>query len=193
MEKLFLGVLNGVSDRVLLAVRGVLDFIYYAHFETHTDASLAKLTEAWNLFHDNKDVFVENDARSQDHFNISKIHAMQHYLGYRASNRKNYFKQMTKWLTRRETVYRFAAFLEWAVPPGPADPDSDEDEPPASSAPTGAAPVTDRGAPEFTVAKAAPFQVSVETLETEFGAADFLRHLEIFLRIHNRLPSNCHT
>ncbi|KAF7319649.1 hypothetical protein HMN09_00305400 [Mycena chlorophos] len=142
MEKLFLGVLNGaVSDRVLLAVRRVLDFIYYAHFETHTDASLQKLHEAWLTFHANKQIFLDMGIR--DHFNIPKIHAMWHYvrliqlfgsaggtstelserlhidcakLGYRASNRKNYVAQMTRWLSRREAIWRFTAYLEWAIP-----------------------------------------------------------------------------
>ncbi|EJF60224.1 hypothetical protein DICSQDRAFT_63569 [Dichomitus squalens LYAD-421 SS1] len=37
MEKVFLGVIAGAADeRVTLTVRAVLDFIYYAHFETHT-------------------------------------------------------------------------------------------------------------------------------------------------------------
>lgn len=49
MEKVFLGVLMGATDpQVILAVRGILDFIYYAHFETHTDESLAKLDAAWS-------------------------------------------------------------------------------------------------------------------------------------------------
>ncbi|KAH9847794.1 hypothetical protein C2E23DRAFT_741139, partial [Lenzites betulinus] len=37
MEKVFLGTMAGAADeRVTRAVRAVLDFIYYAHFETHT-------------------------------------------------------------------------------------------------------------------------------------------------------------
>ncbi|KAJ7936264.1 hypothetical protein B0H13DRAFT_2303980 [Mycena leptocephala] len=73
------GVLNGAADpKVLRAVRGVLDFIYYAHFETHTDPSLVKLEEAWKLFHANKDVFVTKEIR--EHFNVPKIHSMQHYV-----------------------------------------------------------------------------------------------------------------
>jgi len=60
MEKVFLGVLAGATDPAILhAVRAVLDFIYYAHFETHTDESLAQLDAAWKVFHDNKDAFIE--------------------------------------------------------------------------------------------------------------------------------------
>ncbi|KAK6971784.1 hypothetical protein R3P38DRAFT_3495771 [Favolaschia claudopus] len=42
MEKIFLGVLNGGADPpVVRAVRGILDFIYYSHFDTHTQAYTA--------------------------------------------------------------------------------------------------------------------------------------------------------
>lgn len=47
MEKVFLGVLAGAAPpHVLLAIKGVLDFIYYAHFEMHCDESLACLKAA---------------------------------------------------------------------------------------------------------------------------------------------------
>ena len=47
MEKVFLGVLAGATDpAVIWAVWAILDFIYYAHFETHTDKSLHCLDEA---------------------------------------------------------------------------------------------------------------------------------------------------
>lgn len=148
MEKVFLGVLAGATDpRVILAVRGVLDFIYYTHFETHTDKSLARLDAAWLMFHENKDVFVDLDIR--EHFNISKLHNVKHYIdsirsrgtadgyntegserlhidlakmGYLAGNKKEYIKQMTVWLRRQESIHRFALFLKWAAPG-----DSDED------------------------------------------------------------------
>lgn len=48
MEKVFLGAIVGIAELdVIRAVRGVLDFIYYAHFETHNLQSLAKLDKAW--------------------------------------------------------------------------------------------------------------------------------------------------
>lgn len=41
MEKVFLGVIAGaVESAVVRAVRSILYFIYYAHFETHTARSL---------------------------------------------------------------------------------------------------------------------------------------------------------
>lgn len=79
MEKVFLGVLAGATEpHVIRAVRGILDFIYYAHFEAHCDELLEKLDASWLLFHENKDVFVDLDIRV--HFNISKLHNIKHYL-----------------------------------------------------------------------------------------------------------------
>ena len=144
MEKVFLGVLAGAAEPGLIrVVRATLDFIYYAHFESHTTDSLRKLEEAWIAFHQNLDYFVEKGVRkSRDDFNIPKLHSMQHYVAaivsrgsadgyssespkhlhidfaksaYRASN-KNYIKQMTKWLTRQEACYRFTTYLQWIVP-----------------------------------------------------------------------------
>ncbi|OBZ73416.1 hypothetical protein A0H81_07111, partial [Grifola frondosa] len=142
MEKVFLGVLTGASDpAVLRAVRAVLDFIYFAHFETHSDNSLSRLNDAWTDFHANKHVFIEHGIR--DHFNIPKFHSTCHYessirrLGtadgyntegserlhidyakraYASSNKKVYVQQMTTWLTRQEAVHRFNAYLQWAEP-----------------------------------------------------------------------------
>ncbi|KAJ7023001.1 hypothetical protein C8F04DRAFT_1240393 [Mycena alexandri] len=162
MEKIFLGVINGCADpQVVRAVRGILDFIEYAHFETHTDASLKKLEEAWLLFHANKIIFKNKKIRND--FDIPKIHSMQHYvdmiralgtadgyntelsehlhidcakLGYAASSRKEYIRQMTTWLTRHEAIDRFVSYLQWAIPgyllelndTPQVDPDSDSED-----------------------------------------------------------------
>lgn len=142
MEKVFLGVLAGATDpQVILAVRGVLDFIYYAHFESHSDESLAKLDAAWLAFHQNKEAFERLEIRN--HFNISKIHNIKHYpdsirsrgtadgfntegterlhidlakMGYQAGNKKDYVSQMTVWLARQEAVHQRSIYLQWAVP-----------------------------------------------------------------------------
>ncbi|TBU37388.1 hypothetical protein BD309DRAFT_995129 [Dichomitus squalens] len=140
MEKVFLGVIAGAADeRVTLTVRAVLDFIYYTHFETHTDLSLDALHKAWADFHHHKPVFVEMGIRKD--FNFPKAHSTEHYerairelgtadgystehperlhidyakLAYGASNKQStYLKQMTKWLDRQETIYRFSSYLAW--------------------------------------------------------------------------------
>jgi hypothetical protein len=49
MEKAFVCILAGTEKRpgVVGAVRALLDVIYYAHFESHTESSIQKLERAW--------------------------------------------------------------------------------------------------------------------------------------------------
>ncbi|KAJ7637485.1 hypothetical protein B0H17DRAFT_906363, partial [Mycena rosella] len=142
MEQVFVGLMAGhVKDpAVIKTATAAADFIYLASPESHTTRSLAALDTALDVFHENKEVFVTLEARSQGHFNIPKIHSMQHYApmirlfgsadgfnteaperlhidyakaGYRASNKKDYIAQMTLWLQRQEAVDRFTAYLAW--------------------------------------------------------------------------------
>ncbi|EIM82509.1 uncharacterized protein STEHIDRAFT_64969 [Stereum hirsutum FP-91666 SS1] len=158
MQKVFLGILAGsVDENVIRAVRSVLDFIQYAHFEEHSDESLDEMDASWLDFHRYKKIFIELGIR--DAFNIAKVHSMRHYidsirsrgsadgfntegterlhidlakLGYRASNRKQYLRQMTRWLERQESVHWYASYLQWAVPGYVAEigriPDDDEED-----------------------------------------------------------------
>ncbi|KAI0354674.1 hypothetical protein OH77DRAFT_1404497 [Trametes cingulata] len=141
MEKVFLSVIAGAAEAaVVRPVRAVLDFIYFAHFELHTDNSLAKMKQAWLDFHHSKDVFVARGVRSD--FNIPKVHSMEHYVAsirllgtadgystegperlhidfakhaYDASNKQlSYTEQMTVWLNRQDAVFRFDAYLAWS-------------------------------------------------------------------------------
>jgi hypothetical protein len=142
MEKVFLGVISGAADPALVrASRGILDFIYYAHFEQHSIASLNELEKALLMFHNNKHIFVDEGIR--DDFNIPKLHSILHYItsirsrgtadgfnseaserlhidfakvAYKKSSKKEYIKQMTKWLDRQEKIHRFTTYLQWAVP-----------------------------------------------------------------------------
>lgn len=139
MEQVFVGLIVGAVDkRVLMAVRAAVDFIYFASLHSHMSGTLAALSQALDDFHKYKEVFVELEVR--DHFNIPKIHAMEHYVhliglfgsadgfntesperlhidyakdAYRASNKRDYIAQMTTWLHRQEAVDRFADYLHW--------------------------------------------------------------------------------
>ena len=82
MEKVFLGVLAGPSEPGLIhVVCATLDFIYYAHFESHTLDSLHKLDSTWVAFHNNLHYFVDQGiCKDHDDFNIPKLHSMHHYI-----------------------------------------------------------------------------------------------------------------
>lgn len=141
MEKVFVGLMAaGADERVVQAVRALLDFIYLASLQRHTSSSLTAMGNALDEFHHHKNVFIEFEARQPAHFNIPKYHMMEHYVelirllgsadgfntewserlhidyakeAYRASNKKDYTIQMTVWLRRQETIDRFAMYLFW--------------------------------------------------------------------------------
>lgn len=140
MQKVFIALIDGLHEdpRVMIAARAVLDFIYLAHYPSHTTSTLEQMADALQKFHDNKAVFVEMGIRQ--HFNIPKVHWLNHYvasiidfgscdglsteiserlhidfakMAYRASNRKDYVRQMVIWFSRREKVRWFQGFLRW--------------------------------------------------------------------------------
>lgn len=141
MEKVFVAlVAGGVPDEVLKAVRALIDFIYNASLNSHTTLSLIALRTALDTFHAHKQAFIDYHARHPEHFNIPKYHMLDYYVdliyslgsadgfntewserlhidyakeAYRASNKKDYVAQMTKWLSRQEAVDRFDVYLEW--------------------------------------------------------------------------------
>ena len=79
MQRIFVGLLAGaVPSDVLTVTRALVDFIYYAQLQSHTDDSLAHLQSALDTFHAHKDVFKRLGIR--EHFNIPKFHALLHYI-----------------------------------------------------------------------------------------------------------------
>jgi hypothetical protein len=141
MEKVFIGIMAGlVPEDVMPVIRAAIDFIYYAQLPSHTETTVKALEDALKLFHDSKDVFIRYQVRT--HFNINKLHSMLHYptaireLGaldgyntegperlhinfakraYQATNRNDFFAQMVQYLERRERVFKFDTYLQWAV------------------------------------------------------------------------------
>ncbi|KAI6161278.1 hypothetical protein EDD17DRAFT_1886951 [Pisolithus thermaeus] len=193
MQRVFVGLLAGaVDDRILVVARSLLDFIYYAQLQRHTDTTLAAMEESLKTFHAHKHVLVELGVRED--FNVPKIHSMQHYVtsiralgsadgynteyperlhidyakdGYRASNKRDYVEQMALWLQRQEAMYYKS---DPARSAGVSDlPDS---------------PVLQMSAVKahYKVAKIPPHhQVSVNSIESDHQAFEFLPALEHFL------------
>ncbi|KAJ3717386.1 hypothetical protein C8R42DRAFT_587036 [Lentinula raphanica] len=142
MGKILLGCLVGSSmpRQALTAVRAILDFIYLAQYSTHDEDTLSYMTDALNLWHKNKTAFI--DIGVHDDLNIPKFHSLQHYVemirffgctdnyntemferlhidfakkGWRASNKREEFPQMTRWLARQENVQTFNKELSWIL------------------------------------------------------------------------------
>lgn len=226
MQRVFLSVISGiVNERVFAAAKGLLDFIYLAQYQSHTERTLSQLEDALERFHFNKVAFI--DAGVREHFNIPKIHSIMHYLdairllgsadgfnteaperlhidyakkAYAGSSRVDYITQMTVWLRRQEAVGRHSAFLAW-VEETEIDPEADDIEKALTT--TGeldadpqfhSSKHATKLAPSFRpsglvpghgyrVAKGFPFSnVSVEQIETAFGAATFLSAFKIFFQ-----------
>jgi len=169
MQRVFVALLAGapnVNDRVLLVVRALTDFIYYAQFQLHTSDTLDAMQSCLDTFHNHKDVFIELGLRED--FNIPKFHAIQHYInairalgsadgyntefserlhidyakeGYRASNKWDYVEQMALWLQRQEAIDSHSAYLTWTYSkvesiPLPSEGDFEDNEQPESEAPS---------------------------------------------------------
>ncbi|KAF7290725.1 hypothetical protein MIND_01313200 [Mycena indigotica] len=141
LSKVFLGAIqDAVDPDVVAATRHLLDFMFYAHFELHTDESLDAMEQALVDMHRYLPIFEQLGIR--EHFDISKLHNIWHTVasirsrgtcdgtntenterlhidlaknGYRASNKRDYIRQMMRWLTRQESVHNFSRYLEAAI------------------------------------------------------------------------------
>ncbi|THU96676.1 hypothetical protein K435DRAFT_663997 [Dendrothele bispora CBS 962.96] len=130
---------NGMSSvRLVRCLRGLLDFLFLAQYPVHSTTSLQFLTNALDRFHENKQIFVDLDIRSD--FHIPKIHFLNHYVevvlhlgtfdnfnteyterlhidmakdAYRSTNKKDEYSQMTKWLERKEKITKHESYLSW--------------------------------------------------------------------------------
>ncbi|THG92911.1 hypothetical protein EW026_g8163 [Hermanssonia centrifuga] len=217
MEKVFLGlVAGGVEDEVVIAVRALLDFIYLASLQAHTSVTLAALRQSLNNFHAHKQIFIDLGARFPEHFNIPKYHMLEHYVelilkfgsadgfntewserlhidyakdGYRASNKKDYTAQMTKWLSRQEAVDRFTVYLEWYTN-GEYNPDTHASTQALEAAmPVDPGSIASQGSQRPTYHVAATHPPSLRAIRASniiqgHGATQFLPALHAFLKSH---------
>lgn len=58
--------IGAVSDSVLRATRGLLDFVYLAQYKSHSTETLQYLKDALTLFHENKEAFFESHGRDSE-------------------------------------------------------------------------------------------------------------------------------
>jgi len=135
MAKVLLGCLVGCMPlKGIAAVTALLDFIYIAQYSTHDSITLGYLQDALDRFHRNREYFITTLVRED--FNIPKFHSLLHYIesienfgttdnyntemferlhidfakhGWRASNQRDEFPQMIRWLSRQENIMSFEA------------------------------------------------------------------------------------
>lgn len=122
------------------AVRAILDFIYLAQYTIHDDDTLSYMDDALKVWHKHKGSFIQTGVHKD--LNIPKFHSLIHYVeairflgttdnyntemferlhidfakkGWRASNKRDEFPQMTQWLSRQENVNAFDRELTWVL------------------------------------------------------------------------------
>ncbi|KAK7020726.1 hypothetical protein VNI00_017626 [Paramarasmius palmivorus] len=156
MGKILLGCLIGstMPKQAISACRAILDFIYMAQFSAHDDSTLEDMAESLQEWNRNKECFIQ--MKVHDDLNIPKFHSLQHYIetirfcgtpdnfntemferlhidfakkGWRASNKRDEFPQMTQWLTRQENVETLERQFEFLKT------DKGEHDPPSLSQP----------------------------------------------------------
>ena len=139
MQQTFVGVMAGVvNDEVLMVIRAVIDFIYFSQLHSHTTNTLTSLQQSLKTFHTHKNVFIELGIH--EHFNIPKLHNIQHYVdmiyslgsangyntelperlhidfaksAYLASNKHDFLEQMAIWLQHQEAIFLCSSYLAW--------------------------------------------------------------------------------
>ncbi|KAI9511044.1 hypothetical protein F5148DRAFT_975813 [Russula earlei] len=193
MSRSLLGVISGsVDPRVVLVARALLDFITYAGYRRHTTKTLLCIEQALEVFHSHKCVLI--DLGVHEHFNIPKVHSMQHYVAgikclgsadgfnmesserlhidyskraFKASNHRDYIMQMARWIQRQEAMFINKQFLAWSLKTS---------SPESESTNMTACFIT------YSIAKKPPHYISVRTLAMEYNAPDFVNTLQDFLQ-----------
>ncbi|KAF7795494.1 hypothetical protein EIP86_006656 [Pleurotus ostreatoroseus] len=191
--KQLLGCMVGrAPSGAIRATRALLDFLYLAQYQSHSTETLEYMEDALDEFHKYNKIFLTLGARSGGHFNLPKLHALQHYIdcirlfgttnnydtalserlhidfvkeAYRNSNKKDATEQMCRWLRRRETLNRFATLVEWR------NKESQAKDKPKRKTRLG-----------ITIAKKPSVRnVSIPELEKLYGATRFTQALQTFI------------
>ncbi|EIW51487.1 uncharacterized protein TRAVEDRAFT_41080 [Trametes versicolor FP-101664 SS1] len=128
------------SAQLVRATRALLDFLFMVQYPIHSAETLDALDSALSAFHDDKDIFITLGVRTG--FNIPKLHSLQRYVrciklfgttdkyntetserlhidftkdAYRATNHKDEYPQMTRWLERREKIAHHSNYVLWRI------------------------------------------------------------------------------
>ncbi|KAF5377714.1 hypothetical protein D9757_009398 [Collybiopsis confluens] len=139
IARVLLVCLKGKMDQNgICAVRSLLHFIQLAQYPSHDQDTLGYMKDELDNWHKYRSYFIHHGPR--DHFNIPKFHSLLHYAdsirwlgttdnynteaferyhidaakqGWEASNKRDHFPQMTRWLSRQEKVCSYDFYLSW--------------------------------------------------------------------------------
>lgn len=127
-----------VESKGIIACRSLLNFIHLAQYPSHDEETLGYLKSELDTWHKYRSFFVQEGVR--ENFNIPKFHSLLHYIdairwlgttdnyntelferlhidfakeGWRASNKRDHFPQMVKWLSRQEKIASYDFYRSW--------------------------------------------------------------------------------
>ncbi|KIK49782.1 hypothetical protein GYMLUDRAFT_183639 [Collybiopsis luxurians FD-317 M1] len=155
MARILLSCLVGkIDSRGITACRSLLHFIHLAQYPSHDEETLRYMQVELDTWHQYRSFFITSGTRED--FNIPKFHSLTHYIesirllgttdnyntelferlhidfakeGWRASNKRDHFPQMVKWLSRQEKIASYDFYRAWLDEPSTKEPE--EPEPPA--------------------------------------------------------------
>lgn len=139
ISRILLACLVGkIEPQGIVACRALLHFIHLAQYPSHDEETLLYMQEALDTWHKNRSFFIQKGIR--DDFNIPKFHSLLHFAdsirwlgatdnyntemferlhidfakqGWRASNKRDHFPQMVRWLSRQEKVASYDFYRSW--------------------------------------------------------------------------------
>jgi len=183
------------------AITALLDFIYLAQYPAHDSETLQYLKDALDQFHKNREYFIKTGVRTD--FNIPKFHSLLHYIeaiklfgttdnyntemferlhidfakhGWRASNQRDEFPQMIRWLSRQEKITGF----EFHMKKNNTNSETIQHQPPVKKKPA------------ISIAKQPNFpRCRLSLIEDKHNAPDFQYYLKVFLNTFttNKVPN----
>ena len=180
-----------------------MDFTFIAQYPVHTGETVEFMEDALLQYHENLSIFCDLGLRR--HFNLPKLHFASHYGdlvklfgttdnfntenterlhidiakdAYEATNHKDEFSQMTVWQEWKEKIHKHDGVIKWrqeGSPPITAPPE------PGKMVPSGLE--LDR---KLRMSKHPSNQaISLETIETEYGAEHFCTALRRYVILSN--------
>ncbi|KIK60606.1 hypothetical protein GYMLUDRAFT_123737, partial [Collybiopsis luxurians FD-317 M1] len=154
MIRILLSCLVGKIDpKGIIACRSLLNFAHLAQYPSHDEETLGYMQEELDNWHKHRSYFIEKGPRED--FNIPKFHSLLHYIdairwfgttdnyntemferlhidfakeGWRASNKRDHFPQMVKFLSRQEKIASHDFYLSWIDESPNAEGNAEEEE-----------------------------------------------------------------
>ena len=195
---------GGFSNACLVrAVCALMDFTFIAQYPVHTGETVEFMEDALLRYHENLSIF--RDLGLRRHFNLPKLHFASHYGdlvklfgttdnfntenterlhidiakdAYEATNHKDEFSQMTVWQERKEKIHKHDGIIKWrqeGSPPITAPPE------PGKMVPSGLELDCKLRMSKHPSNRA----ISLETIETEYGAEHFRTALRRYVILSN--------